>query len=123
MQADEFIKLLDKNINYIQSYKTADKDFITFIINLINLDPNKRLKFEEIHRNKWLNKNVDKINIIVEDYDKERDQLILNLQIQDFFSYKNKIFEFNHPSQVINKKNRRYTRKCFNFKKKVNDNE
>jgi len=123
MQADEFIKLLDKNINYIQSYKTADKDFITFIINLINLNPNKRLKFEEIHRNKWLNKNVDKINIIVEDYEKEKDQLILNLQIQDFFSYKNKIFEFNHPSQVINKKNRRYTRKCFNFKKKVNDNE
>ena len=122
-QADEFIELLDKNINYIQSYKTVDKDFIPFIINLINLNPDERPKFEEIYRNKWLNKNVEKINIIIEDYFKNEKQLILHLQKQDFIKEKNIIFELNHPKNESNKTKRRYIRKCFRFKKKENEDK
>ncbi len=32
---DNFIKFLDKDINYIQSFKIVDKDFISFLTNLI----------------------------------------------------------------------------------------
>ena len=122
-QTDEFIYLLDKKINYIQSYKKVDKDFITFIINLLKINPDERLKFEEIYRNKWLNKNIDEINKIIEDYYMNDLKFILNLQLHDFFKQKNIIFEFNHPSNASNKKNKRYTRKCFSFKKKENEDD
>ena len=119
--ADNFIKFLDKDINYIQSCQIVDKDFISFLTNLITFNPNERLKFEEIYRNKWVNKNVDIINKIVEDYDENDEKLIIDLQKQDFFIQKNEIFQNNYPHNDSNKKNKKFIRKCFRFKKKIKD--
>ena len=119
--ADNFIKFLDKDINYIQSCKIVDKDFISFLTNLITFNPNERLKFEEIYKNKWINKNVDIINKIVEDYDENDEKLIIVLQKQDFFIQKNEIFQNNYPHNDSNKKNKKFIRKCFRFKKKLKD--
>ena len=119
--ADNFIKLLDKNTNYIQSCKIVDKDFTSFLTNLIKFNPNERLKFEEIYRNKWVNKNVDIINKIVEDYERDDEKLIIDLQKQDFFRQKNEIFQNNYPHIDSNKRNKKFIRKCFRFKKKLKD--
>ena len=119
--ADNFIELLDKNINYIQSCKIVDKDFTSFLTNLIKFNPNERLKFEEIYRNKWVNKNVDIINKIFEDYGRDDEKLIIDLQKQDFFRQKNEIFQINYPCCDSNKKNKKLIRKCFQFKKKHKD--
>ena len=118
---DNFIKFLDKDINYIQSFKIVDKDFISFLTNLITFNPNERLKFEEIYRNKWVNKKDDIIDKIVEDYEKNDEKLIIDLQNQDFFKQKNEIFQNNYPHNDSNKKNKKVIRKCFRFKKKLKD--
>ena len=72
-KADIVTNLLNINTNYIRARKLYDKYLITFITNLINIDPKERLNIEEIYRNKWLNKNLDKImniynnNFIIEE--------------------------------------------------------
>ena len=118
-KADIVTNLLNINTNYIRARKLYDKDLITFITNLINIDPKERLNIEEIYRNKWLNKNLDIINTIAEDYDMSEEKLLLDLQKQDFFMQKKEIFEFNHPEIKVtsNKNKERYKRKCFKFKK------
>ena len=118
-KADIVTNLLNINTNYIRARKLYDKDLITFITNLINIDPKERLNIEEIYRNKWLNKNLDIINTIAEDYDMSEEKLLLELQKQDFFMQKKEIFEFNHPEIKVtsNKNKERYKRKCFKFKK------
>ena len=117
IQADKVMKMLEKNINYIQSNKSLDKNLIIFLKNLIAYNPIERPKFEEIYRNKWLNTNLDIINKIIEDYELNDDKLLLELQKQDFFKQKNEIFESNQIYTKSNEKDKRYTRKCFKFKK------
>jgi serine/threonine protein kinase len=123
MLADEVFKVLDKNINYIESRKTLDKDFISFITKLIRFNPSERLNFIEIYRNKWVNKNVDIINKIEEDYDMNDEKYIIDIQKQDFFKQKKEIFEFNNKDNTSNTKNKRYIRKCFRFKKHKKEKE
>ncbi len=58
MTAEFIIELLQRAINVIQSKtNTTDKDFVFFLCSLIKYDPNERPNFEEIYRNKWVNKN------------------------------------------------------------------
>ena len=137
MLADEVFTILDKNINYIESSKTLDKDLISFLTKLVRVNPSERLNFIEIYRNKWVNKNVDIINKIEEDYDMNDEKYIIDIQKQDFFKQKKEIFEFNNKSKTSNeksneksnkksdkksnKKNKRYMRKCFWFKKHKKD--
>ena len=51
------IKSLDDSITSIKSNKLLDKDFIQFLLGLIAYSQKERFNFEEIYRNKWLNKN------------------------------------------------------------------
>ena len=125
MQAEEVIKILERRINYIKSH-TFDKDFITFITNLLKYKPNERPKFEEIYRSKWLDSNSNDMNVInkiVEDYDQNDEKLLLDLQKQDYFNQKKQIFEINDKQNTLNKKNKRYMRNCFKFKKRKEDIE
>ena len=125
MQAEEVFKILERRINYIKSH-TFDKDFITFITNLLKYKPNERPKFEEIYRSKWLDSNSNDMNVInkiVEDYDQNDEKLLLDLQKQDYFNQKKQIFEINDKQNTLNKKNKRYMRKCFKFKKRKEDIE
>ena len=63
------------------------------------------------------------INKIVEDYDQNDEKLLLDLQKQDYFNQKKQIFEINDKQNTINKKNKRYMRNCFKFKKRKEDIE
>ena len=57
MNQNRVIDLLQRNIALIRSDLLLEKDFIEFICNLISYTPQHRPTFEQIYRNKWLNKN------------------------------------------------------------------
>ena len=85
VNADRIIDLLQKNITFIKSQHLADKDFIEFLCSLISYRPKDRPSFEQIYRNKWLNKNVKYINDIFWAFDIDEEKLIMELQKVDFF--------------------------------------
>ena len=63
---DKVINSLQYQISFIKSRKLTDKDFIDFLVSLIEYVPKDRPSFEQIYTNKWLNKDVEYIdNIIV----------------------------------------------------------
>ena len=78
------IDLLQKNIAFIKSRKMTDKDFIDFLCSLIQYRPKDRPSFEEIYRNKWLNKDVDIINNTFNSFENDEEKLIMELQKKDF---------------------------------------
>ena len=61
MTEDRIIDLLQRDIANIQSHPLIDNDFKSFLCNLIQYIPEERPSFEEIYRNKWLNKNEEEI--------------------------------------------------------------
>ena len=62
----------------------TDKDFIDFLCSLIQYRPKDRPSFEEIYRNKWLNKDVDIINNTFNAFENDEEKLIMELQKKDF---------------------------------------
>lgn len=124
---DFLIDFIQKNINYLKSQKLTDNDFINFMINLIQVEPEKRSNMEQIIRSKWLRKNLDSINEIVNDYDDNNEKLLVELQKNDFMIQKKEIFESNNSDKNIeklddknfNKPTNRNKRNHFKFKKKI----
>ena len=114
MNADRLLDLLHHNINYIKSQVFNDKDFMSFIISLIGYKPNDRSSFQQIIRNKWLNKNEDELDKIFMAYENDEEKLIIELQKNDFLMKKEE-----------NLKNKKFSKtKKYHFKKqqkKVND--
>ena len=95
---------LEKEISTIRSGKFTDKDFIDFLKDLLGYTPNDRPNFEQIYRNKWLNKNLDKLHEIFWGFEYDEEKLIMEFQKNDFLIEKEK---------TVNKKPSR-----FKFKKK-----
>ena len=98
---------LQKEIENIRSGKFTDQDFIDFLTNLVGFTPNDRPNFEEIYRNKWLNKDLDKLHEIFWGFEYDEEKLIMELQKNDYLIKK---------EDKINKKPSR-----FRFKKNKND--
>ena len=90
MTSDLIIDLIQKRIDEIKSGKLLDKDFIDFLCSLINYKPNERPDFEGIYRNKWLNKNTEELNDIIEINEIDEPKLILELNKSDFLIPKKK---------------------------------
>ena len=85
MTSDYIIDLLQRAVDLIQSKEIlSDKDFKKFLCSLINYDPNERPNFEEIYRNKWVNKNVKEINKIYAINSQNEEKLIMELNKSDF---------------------------------------
>ena len=125
---DFVINFIVKRINFLKSQKLSDNDFINFIIGLIQLKVEKRSNMEQIIRSKWLTKNLDCIDKIVNDYDNDNEKLLVELQKQDFIKQKNEFFESNTSDKKIektiddincNKPTKRNKKKNFKFKKKA----
>ena len=101
--ADYMIKLIERAIDKIQSTKSNDKDFNEFLISLIQYKTENRSSFEEIYRNKWLNKNWKKILEIKENNISEEKNLIIELDKSEFLFEKNKhINEQRKQTGIIN---------------------
>ena len=98
------IDCIQRAMNNIKSQKYLDKNFIEFLCNLIQYNPNERLDFEKIIRNKWLNKNTDEINKIININISDEDNMLLELQKSDFLVTKRKIRK-KYPDKINNKDN------------------
>ena len=98
--ADRIIDLLIRNISYIKSKNITDKDFMKFIISLIESKPDNRPNFEEIYRNKWLNKNVDELDKTFLAFENEEETLIKEFQKKDYIIKKEKDLKKNNNNKV-----------------------
>ena len=94
---EEYIDFLFKKISKENKYNIIDRDLIYLLIKLLKYE----LTFEQIYRNKWLNKNLDNIEKIVSNFEIDEEKLWIELQKQDFIIQKNKIIEYN--TKIINK--------------------
>ena len=94
---EEYIDFLLKKISKENKYNITDRDLIYLLIKLLKYE----LTFEQIYRNKWLNKNLDNIEKIVSNFEIDEEKLWIELQKQDFIIQKNKIIEYN--TKIINK--------------------
>ena len=84
MCADRIIDLLQRNIMFIKTKKESDKDFKDFLISLIQYKPEQRPSFEQIYRNKWLNKDSEELNHTIMAFESDEEKLIMELQKKDF---------------------------------------
>jgi len=112
--ANYMIDLMQRAFDKIKTTKSNDKDFIHFLCKLIQYDPKDRLSFEEIQRNKWLNKNWNEILEVVETNQANEEKLIEELNKTDFlFEKKNYLNEKRKLRDEIN----------INAKDKIEDNK
>jgi serine/threonine protein kinase len=128
MTADYLIELIHKAMDYIKSQKLADKDFIDFICNLIQYKPEERYIFEDIYRNKWLNKNVKEIKEIYDINQLDERKLLVELNKSDYLidtlndleKNKKNINNLNYTDKNENHKNDKikYRKNKFTFKNK-----
>jgi len=129
--ANYMIDLMQKAIDKIKTTKSNDKDFIDFLCKLIQYDPKDRLSFEEIHRNKWLNKNWNQILEVVEANQSDEEKIIEELNKSDFlFEKKNYLNEkhilmeesnINNSKDIIENNNNKDNRnKNNNERKQIN---
>ena len=124
--AYKVIDLLSNAIADIQSDKVVDEDFIDFITSLIAYKPKDRPSFEQIYRNKWLNKDVEKIDNILSIFENDEEKIIMELQKNDFINKKEKELGIDSNGDYLNvqknieKEEYKYEKPCrFKFKKKT----
>ena len=83
LNADRIIDLLERGISYIKSKRYTNKDLKQFLISLIQYQPDDRPSFEEIYRNKWLNKNVEELDRTIMAFENDEEKIIMELQKKD----------------------------------------
>ena len=118
LTADRVVDILIRNNNFIAKQKLMDKDLIHFFLKLIKIKPNERFNFEEMYRNKWLNKNYDYLDNVASNFETDEEKLLLELQKQDFIIKKSQIIKEN--TDRINRDNKKKEKpggKKFRFKK------
>ena len=93
--ADRIVDLLLRNRNYINKQRLIDENLIYFLLGLVNSKPEERLNFEQIYRNKWLNKNVNYLDNVVTNFETDEEKLLIELLKQDFIIKKIEINEYN----------------------------
>ena len=103
--ANQIIDSLQKNISYIKSQKITDKDFVDFLCSLISYRPKDRPSFDQIYRNKWLNKDSDKLEEILYGFENDEDKLIMELQKNDYLIKKEKDLNINQNYEKDNQNN------------------
>ena len=95
---DDYVKIthylvdeIQNAMNKIKTTKSSEKEFIDFIISLIQFNAKDRANFEEIYRNKWINKNWDELLEIFHINNTDEEKLILELDKSDFLIKKSNI--------------------------------
>jgi serine/threonine-protein kinase len=111
--ANYMIDLMERAMDEIKTTKSNDKDFIKFLCKLIQFNPKDRLSFEEIYRNKWLNKDWNQILEIVNANQSDEEKMIEELNKSDYLFEKNK---------YINKRRKEMDKTNINVKDNIEDN-
>ena len=98
--------------NKIESQPFQDAEFNEFLLNLIQLDPDARLDFEKIIRNKWLNKYKKEIEKIRNINISDEDNILIELQKSDFLIDNKKNYRKYFDEKIQkDKENYKYIRK------------
>ena len=100
LNTDRIIDLLIRNISYIKSKNITDKYFMKFIISLIQVNAENRPNFEEIYRNKWLNKDIDELEKTFMSFENDEEKLIQELQKKDYTLKTEKFLKKNNNNLV-----------------------
>ena len=120
VNANYIIHLLQNDFSLIKSQHLTDKDFNEFLISLISYRPKERPSFEEIYRNKWLNKDVEYIDEIVYAFESDEEKIIMELQKKDYYlKKKNLTKNKNMEKDILNNKEKELSD---NLIEKQNDN-
>ena len=100
--ADYLVDDIQNAMNEIKTTKSSEKDFIDFLISLIQFNAKDRMNFEEIYRNKWINKNWEEILEIFNINRTDEEKLILELDKSDFIIKKKQYLNEIHNKQNNN---------------------
>jgi serine/threonine protein kinase len=100
--ADYLVDDIQNAMNEIKTTKSSEKDFIDFLISLIQFNAKDRTNFEEIYRNKWINKNWEEILEIFNINRTDEEKLILELDKSDFIIKKKQYLNEIHNKQNNN---------------------
>ena len=107
-QYERNIKRIDSMIN-----EGVNEDFINLLKGMLKYNPEDRIDFEFIYRNKWINKNSKKIEKILQYYDDDEEKAIMELQKSDtLFKYYEDEKNNNKCKYKLKIKKKKYTRKC-----------
>ena len=107
------LTILDKlqyRISKIRANVFTDEDFIKLLESLIAFSPEERPNFEQIYRNKWINRNLLELNDTFSTFEYDEEKLIIELQKNDYLIEKEK---------EKKEKNNNITRNKYRFKKKL----
>ena len=110
--------LITVAINKIRAQKFQDKKFTDFLIKLIQYKPEDRYNFENIYRNKWLNKNTEEIKKINDIFFLDEGNMIVELQKSDFLIDNKNYFRKNIDNEKDIKNYKIFRRGKFKFGKK-----
>ena len=102
---DYLIEEIQDAMEKIKATKSSDKDFIDFLCSLIQFNPKDRPSFEEIYRNKWINKNRKKLEEISKINSFDEEKLIIEINKSDFLINKKKHLNGIHRMQNNNNNN------------------
>ena len=100
--ADYLVDEIQNAMNEIKTTKSSEKDFIDFLISLIQFNAEDRSNFEQIYRNKWINKNWEEILEIFHINISDEEKLILELDKSDFIIKKKQYLNEIHSKQNNN---------------------
>ena len=112
LNQENIVGLIPKIITKIQSNTLCDRDFLNFLCSLIQIDPEDSSIFEEIFRNKWVNKNRKYISEIVNGFSNDEVYLIKELRKSDF------LIEKKQEKQKENTKKNKFIFKLKKVQKK-----
>ena len=118
-KADIIITELEKKMDKIKSKQSQDKDFIEFLCGLIQYKSKNRPYFEEIYRNKWLNKNSEEIEEIFDINNLDEKKLLIELEKSDFLLSKKKNIKKINKENNDEKNIKKINRHKFVFNKKI----
>ena len=117
--ADKITEILIRRFNNIETKELIDEELVHFFNKLVNFKPGERYNFEQLYRNKWLNKNWEYIDNVVANFENDEEKLLMELQKQDFIIRKEK--NIKYVNEKLLKKPKNCRSKKFKFKKKEDD--
>ena len=82
--------ILETQISRIRASNFTDQEFIDFLISLVGYTPDERPNFEQIYRNKWINKNLKELDDTYAQFEYDEEKLIMELQKKDYLIEKEK---------------------------------
>ena len=102
--------ILETQISRIRASNFADQEFIDFLISLVGYTPDERPNFEQIYRNKWINKNLKELDDTYAQFEYDEEKLIMELQKKDYLiemekqiNKKTNKFKFKKNMKKLNK--------------------